>query len=112
MSLVRPDSNKNKGHTERVEAQARSWAVYLHSGDATADKLAEFEVIPPDEEINKKNSMRLLMAIASAGRHYKEIVCEGDGVEALEKFVRGSKSEELLEDARDLLVTIGRGNPR
>ncbi|HAE27650.1 FecR family protein [Hyphomonas adhaerens] len=43
MSLVRPDSNKNKGHTERVEAQARSWAVYLHSGDATADKLAEFE---------------------------------------------------------------------
>ena len=43
MSLERPDSNKNKGHTERVEAQARSWAVYLHSGDATADKLAEFE---------------------------------------------------------------------
>ncbi len=43
MSLVRPDSNKNNGYTERVEAQARSWAVYLHSGDTTADKLAEFE---------------------------------------------------------------------
>ena len=43
MSLERPDSNKNKVHTERVEAQARSWVVYLHSGDATADKLAEFE---------------------------------------------------------------------
>ncbi len=41
--MVRPDSNKDKGHTERVEAQARSWAVYLHSGDTTADKLAEFE---------------------------------------------------------------------
>ena len=26
-----------------MEAQARSWVVYLHSGDATADKLAEFE---------------------------------------------------------------------
>jgi len=43
LSLVRPDSNKNKGYTERVEAQARSWVVYLNSGYATADKLAEFE---------------------------------------------------------------------
>ena len=41
--MAQPDSNKNKGYTERVEAQARSWVVYLHSGDATADKLAEFE---------------------------------------------------------------------
>jgi len=41
--LGQPDSNKNKGYSERVEAQARSWVVYLHSGDATADKLSEFE---------------------------------------------------------------------
>lgn len=41
--MGQPDSNKNKGYSERVEAQARSWVVYLHSGDATADKLAEFE---------------------------------------------------------------------
>jgi len=27
-----------------VEAQARSWVVYLHSGDATSEKLAEFEI--------------------------------------------------------------------
>ena len=41
--MVKPDSNKNNGFSEGVEAQARSWVTYLHSGDATEEKLAEFE---------------------------------------------------------------------
>jgi transmembrane sensor len=41
--LAKPESTLSKEATERVEAQARSWVVYLHSGDATSDKVAEFE---------------------------------------------------------------------
>ncbi|KCZ87237.1 FecR family protein [Hyphomonas jannaschiana] len=41
--MSKPDSNENKGFSEDVEAQARSWVTYLHSGDATEEKLAEFE---------------------------------------------------------------------
>ena len=42
--LSEPDYKKNKGLSEGVEAQARSWVTYLHSGDATEEKLAEFEI--------------------------------------------------------------------
>ena len=77
-------------------------------GIATVIEILSLQQLPEDD---KRSAMKLLSGIASAGRHYKEIVCEGDGVEALEDFMTLSKSEELLEAARDLLVTIGRGNP-
>ena len=108
------------GHS--VALQLRAIAVFV-SASSGQRFLAEFvEVggiatvieilsLPQLPEEDKRCSMRLLSSIAAAGRHYKEIVCEGDGVEALENFMAGSKSEGLLEEARDLLVTIGRANP-
>lgn len=78
-------------------------------GVATIIEILSLQQLPEDD---KRAAMKLLTGIASAGRHYKEIVCEGEGVAALEDFMSNSKSEELLETARDLLVTVGRGNPR
>ncbi len=78
-------------------------------GVATVVEILALQQIPEDD---KRHAIRLLSSVASAGRHYKEIVCESAGVEALHSFMRASKSEELLEEARDLLVAIGRGNPR
>ena len=65
-------------------------------GVATVIEILSLPQLPQDD---KRCAMRLLSSIAAAGRHYKEIVCEGDGVEALETFMAASKSEELLEDA-------------
>lgn len=109
------------GHS--VALQLRAIAVFV-SASSGQRFLAEFvEVggvatvieilsLPQLPEEDKRCAMRLLMSIASAGRHYKEIVCEGDGIEAVETFMMASKTEDLLEEARDLLVTLGRGNPR
>lgn len=109
------------GHS--VALQLRAIAVFVAASSGQRF-LAEFvEVggvatvveilsLPQLPEEDKRCAMRLLSSIACAGRHYKEIVCEGDGIEALESFMAASKSDDLLEEARDLLVTVGRGNPR
>ncbi|ABI78631.1 sigma factor regulatory protein, FecR/PupR family [Hyphomonas neptunium ATCC 15444] len=34
---------QDNGKGDRIDAAARSWAVYLHSGDAKPDKIAEFD---------------------------------------------------------------------
>lgn len=34
---------QDNGKTDRIEAAARSWVVYLHSGDARPEKLSEFD---------------------------------------------------------------------
>jgi hypothetical protein len=60
---------------------------------------------------DKACATSLIGAVASAGRHYKEIICEGKGVTSLETLMRASKSEDQLERVRDLLVHLGRGNP-
>ncbi len=109
------------GHSVSLQLQAITVFVAASSGQRYLAEFVEvggvatvIEILslPQLPEQDKREAMRLLMAVASAGRHYKEIVCDGDGVEALETFMGACKSEELLEDARDLLVTIGRGNPR
>ena len=46
-----------------------------------------------------------------AGRHYKEVICEAEGHAQIERLMGDSRDEQLLEDARDLLVALGRGNP-
>jgi len=109
------------GHSVALPLQAITIFVAASSGQRYLAEFVEvggvatvIEILslPQLPEEDKMRAMRLLMAVAAAGRHYKEIVCEGEGIEALEAFIGTSKSEELVEDARDLLVTIGRGNPR
>ena len=56
-------------------------------------------------------AIQLLSSVAASGRHFKEIICEGQGIGALESLVRGSKSEDQIEEVRDLLVLLGQANP-
>lgn len=109
------------GHSVALQLQAITVFVAASSGQRYLAECVEvggvatiIEILslPQLPEEDKRQSMRLLMAVAASGRHYKEIICDGDGIEALESFMGACKSEELLADARDLLVVIGRGNPR
>merc|ERR1712185_207003 len=109
------------GHSVALQLRAIAVFVAASSGQRFLAEFVEvggvatvIEILslPQLPEEDKRCAMRLLMSVAQAGRHYKEIVCEGDGVEALESFLAASKSEELLEEARDLLVSVGRANPR
>lgn len=61
---------------------------------------------------DKLKALQLLLAIANAGRHYKELVCEHNGAQAVVASMISSKDETLQEEARILLLNLGRGNPR
>ena len=96
------------GHSVATQLQAVSIFVAASSGQRFLAEFVEvggvatvIEILslPQLPEEDKHQSVRLLQSIVSAGRHYKEIVCEGEGVEAVEGFMTASKSEALLEDA-------------
>jgi len=61
---------------------------------------------------DKLKALQLLLAIANAGRHYKELVCEHSGAQVVVESMIASKDETLQEEARILLLNLGRGNPR
>ena len=68
-------------------------------------------VLNGSAEADRHEAVRLLSAVAEAGRHYKEVICEAEGHAQIERLMGDSRDEQLLEDARDLLVALGRGNP-
>ena len=57
-------------------------------------------------------ALSLLLAIGNSGRHYKELICEHSGVKVVVDCLVQSKNETLQEEARILLLNLGRGNPR
>jgi len=73
------------------------------------------EILQVEERINdddKLKALSLLLAIAGAGRHYKELICEHSGVKVAVECLIGSQDEGFQEEARILLLNLGRGNPR
>eukprot|EP00656_Telonema_subtile_P003146 TRINITY_DN11440_c0_g1_i4.p1 TRINITY_DN11440_c0_g1~~TRINITY_DN11440_c0_g1_i4.p1 ORF type:complete len:317 (-),score=71.04 TRINITY_DN11440_c0_g1_i4:347-1297(-) len=64
------------------------------------------------KENDKLKALQLLLAIANAGRHYKELVCEHSGAQVVVETMMVSRDETLQEEARILLLNLGRGNPR
>jgi len=64
------------------------------------------------KENDKLKALQLLLAIANAGRHYKEIVCEHSGAQVVVDTMIQCRDESLQEEARILLLNLGRGNPR
>jgi len=108
------------GHSVGLQLQAISVFIAASSGQRFLAEFVEvggiatvIEILklPGLSEEDKARATSLLSSVAAAGRHYKEIVCEGYGIEVLEGLMRSSKSEDQLEEARELLVTLGRGNP-
>ncbi|XP_040421892.1 armadillo-like helical domain containing protein 1 isoform X4 [Cygnus olor] len=64
------------------------------------------------KEEDKRESVKLLQLVANAGRKYKELICESYGVRCLAELLATSTSAEAQEEARVLLDSLGRGNPK
>ncbi|XP_028666416.2 armadillo-like helical domain containing protein 1 [Erpetoichthys calabaricus] len=64
------------------------------------------------KEEDKTEAIKLLQSIASAGRKYKEIICESYGVRAVAECLAKSKSEHTQEQACALLESLAHGNPK
>jgi hypothetical protein len=63
-------------------------------------------------EADKAEALKLLTCVASAGRQYKELICESYGVRATAECLARSRSEVTQECARYLLQTLAEGNPK
>lgn len=73
------------------------------------------EILQVEERIKEDDKMKalsLLLAIANSGRHYKELICEHSGVKVIVECLIKSQDETFQEEARILLLNLGRGNPR
>ena len=77
-------------------------------GVATVVEILSLKDLPTED---KHEAVRLLSSVAAAGRHFKEIICKAEGPQRLQTFMQAVHPEHPLEGARDLLVTLGRGNP-
>jgi thiaminase len=63
-------------------------------------------------EENKRLTLMIMQAIANAGRSYKETICECYGIRAIAECIAKSKSESTQLEARYLLESLARGNPK
>ena len=77
-------------------------------GVATIVEILALKDLPADDH---HEAIQLLSSVAAAGRHFKEIICKAEGPLRLQLFMEAVHPERHLEEARDLLVTLGRGNP-
>ena len=54
----------------------------------------------------------ILQSIANCGRNYKEIICECYGIRSVAECLAKSKSEKTQIEARFLLESLAKGNPK
>ncbi|KAI9199221.1 uncharacterized protein BJ171DRAFT_570610 [Polychytrium aggregatum] len=109
------------GYNLALQLQAVSIFVSASSGHRFLSEFLEvggvmtvLEIIglPQIKEAEKAEGLRLLLHIASAGRKYKEFICESYGVRSVTDCLARSKSEVTQDYARNLLYQLGLGNPR
>eukprot|EP00002_Diphylleia_rotans_P027456 TRINITY_DN5500_c0_g1_i5.p1 TRINITY_DN5500_c0_g1~~TRINITY_DN5500_c0_g1_i5.p1 ORF type:complete len:597 (-),score=144.01 TRINITY_DN5500_c0_g1_i5:486-2276(-) len=63
-------------------------------------------------EVDKRQALHLLLSIANAGRKYKEMMCDNDGIRTLTDFLKLANDEETFDALRYLFHNLGTGNPR
>ena len=61
---------------------------------------------------DKNNALLLLLHIANSGRVYREMICDGDGVNLLVAATVTEHDERTLELLASLYLALGQGNPR
>ena len=74
--------------------------------------LLEIIGLKQSKEVDKSDALKLLIVIASAGRQYKELICESYGIRSVAECLAKSKLEETQEHARVLLQLLAQGNPK
>lgn len=60
----------------------------------------------------KAATVLLLLYVASAGRVYREMICDEDGLASLLRVMQAERDEGLAALLTDLFVLLGQGNPR
>lgn len=74
--------------------------------------LIEIINLKQSTEINKRLALEILSCVAEVGRNYKEIICECYGIRSIAECLAKSKSEETQFEARHLLESLAKGNPK
>eukprot|EP01006_Ploeotia_vitrea_P010209 TRINITY_DN2646_c0_g1_i1.p1 TRINITY_DN2646_c0_g1~~TRINITY_DN2646_c0_g1_i1.p1 ORF type:complete len:489 (-),score=54.29 TRINITY_DN2646_c0_g1_i1:331-1797(-) len=62
--------------------------------------------------VDKQNALLILIHIANSGRVYREMICDGAGIDLLVESWLPSTDEQTLELYGGLFMALGQGNPR
>ena len=62
--------------------------------------------------LDKENALLLLIHIANAGRVYREMICDADGVKQIAAVALDGADDRILELFGSLFTALGQGNPR
>lgn len=63
-------------------------------------------------KLDRADALGLLIKVAACGRRYKEFICESYGVRQVTECLSKAKSEQTLDRARLLLISLGTGNEK
>lgn len=74
--------------------------------------LLEIVALKQSENINRTLSLKILANIASAGRQYKELICECYGIRTIAECLAKSKCEETQENCKIVMQLLSQGNPK
>lgn len=79
-----------------------------------ANNGGQMSALPPKPRLlqDKENALLLLLHIANAGRVYREMICDGEGIQLLAIATMRETDDRLLELCGALFTALGQGNPR
>ena len=61
---------------------------------------------------DKNSALLILIHVANSGRVYREMICDGNGIDMLVKATLHEDNEKTLELTASLFMALGQGNPR
>ncbi|XP_008282128.1 armadillo-like helical domain containing protein 1 [Stegastes partitus] len=93
---------------------ASSYDQYLMEFTQDGGVLTLLDIVSHSQskEEDKAEALRLLITVSSAGRRYKEIICESHGVKVTAECFATSNTDECQETALALLDSLSHGNPK
>ncbi|KAM9848927.1 armadillo-like helical domain containing protein 1 [Aulostomus maculatus] len=106
-----------------LELQLKAIGIYLSASShdqyllefvADGGVLTVLDILnhPRSKEEEDAEALRLLLTVSNAGRRFKEIICESQGVKVIAECLANSNSEETQETAWAMLESLSHGNPK
>jgi len=74
--------------------------------------LLEIIALKQSKSVDRTIALKIATVIASAGRQYKELICECYGIRTVAECLAKSKSEETQETCKVVLQLLAQGNPK
>lgn len=89
-----------------------NFEIFIYEKVGGIYTLIEIVNLKQASEENKRLSLEILSCIADVGRSYKEAICECYGIRSIAECLAKSKSERTQFEARQLLESLAKGNPK